>query len=99
MFDFIAGSQREGYAIRHVNAISCLFSLSAEGCVIGTALLCERHVSIATAYLSDTSEPAEVEQGAVQWSTEHQFGVEFIRLGLEEQERLRAYAHELQTED
>lgn len=37
--------------------------------------------------------------GAVRWLTEHQFGVEFIRLGLEEQERLRAYAHELQTED
>jgi len=37
-----------------------------------------------------------VELGAVRWSTERQFGVEFIRLKDEDSERLRAYAQLLQ---
>jgi len=47
--------------------------------------------------LSDqASAPLEVELGAVRWSTERQFGVEFIRLKDADSERLRAYAQLLQ---
>jgi hypothetical protein len=88
------------YTTDEVQGKGVIFNLSAEGCAIGSSISMPKGTYLSLQlYLTDTSAPVEVELGAVRWSTEHQFGVEFIRLGREEQERVRTYAHELQTEN
>jgi hypothetical protein len=87
------------YMTDDVQEKGMIFNLSAEGCAIGSnvSMPAGTYLSLQL-YLTETSAPVEVDLGAVRWSTEHQFGVEFIRLGQQEQERVRAYARELRTE-
>lgn len=76
-----------------------VFNLSAEGCAIGSTVSMPKGIYVALQlHLNDEVSPVEVELAAVRWSSDLQFGVEFIRLKGEEQERLRAYAQSLQME-
>jgi hypothetical protein len=88
------------YTAENIQCKGVVFNLSAEGCAIGGSRIMPKGAYLALQLsLSDQSSmPIEVELGAVRWSTERQFGVEFIRLKDEDSERLRTYAQLLQID-
>jgi hypothetical protein len=87
------------YSADEVHGKGMIFNLSAEGCAIGSSISMPKGTYVSLEVdLTDAGELVGVELGAVRWSTEDQFGVEFIRLARDQQERLRAYAQQLQAE-
>jgi len=86
------------YTAENIQSKGVVFNLSAEGCAIGSSKIMPKgaYLALQVSLSDQASAPLEVELGAVRWSTERQFGVEFIRLKDEDSERLRAYAQLLQ---
>jgi len=86
------------YTAENIQSKGVVFNLSAEGCAIGSSKVMPKgaYLALQVSLSDQASAPLEVELGAVRWSTERQFGVEFIRLKDADSERLRAYAQLLQ---
>ncbi len=49
-------------------------------------------------YLPDQEDPLKVDQAAVRWAKDHEFGLEFISMRPEEQARLRHFVSTLETQ-
>ncbi len=47
--------------------------------------------------LPDQEDPLKVDQAAVRWAKDHEFGLEFITMWPEEEERLRRFVSTLET--
>lgn len=75
-----------------------ILNLSADGCAItsmtvaGTASYMQL-----TMQLRERDEPVRVDLAAVRWSTPAKFGVEFIRVRPEEEDRLKRFVKVLET--
>jgi hypothetical protein len=82
----------------HFTGEGIVFNLSKEGCALGSEISVPKGAYMSLSiHLSDEGLPVEVELAAVRWRTDQKFGVEFIRLKPEAQERLRQAAKGLET--
>lgn len=83
----------------HMTGEGTIVNLSPEGC----AILSKENPRVSS-YLSvriDLSErdaPLLIDLAAVRWSSDEQIGLEFIRMGESEQERLRRFVKTLEVE-
>lgn len=86
------------FAGDHFTGEGIVFNLSKEGCALGSEISVPKgaYVSLRI-HLSDEVLPVEVELAAVRWRSDQKFGVEFIRLKPEAQERLRQAAKTLEA--
>lgn len=86
------------YTAENMQSKGVVFNLSAEGCAIGSSMIMSKgaYLALQVSLSDEVNAPLEVELGAVRWSTDRQFGVEFIRLTDGDSARLHAYAQLLQ---
>ena len=75
-----------------------ILNLSAEGCAITS----ETFVGVAvylqlTMQLREREDPVQVDLAAVRWSSATRFGVEFIKIRPEEEERLKKFVKVLES--
>ncbi len=88
--DFIAHLDTMGVGI--------VSNLSMEGCALEGNLIVHEGWNLELhLLLPDLASPLKVELAAVRWSQGRRFGVEFLRMGDEEQERLRRFVSTLET--
>ena len=72
--------------------------LSKEGCTVEGNLMVHEGWNLELhLMLSDLASPLKVELGAVRWSQGRRFGVEFLRMGDKERERLYRFISTLET--
>ncbi len=72
--------------------------LSKEGCTVEGNLLVHEGWNLELhLLLPDHASPLKVERGVVRWSQERRFGVEFLRMGEKERERLYRFISALET--
>ncbi len=73
-------------------------NLSTAGCMVGSDLVVLAGWSLKLRlYLPDQDAPLVVDQAVVRWSRGLEFGVEFLRMRLGEQERLHRFVSTLET--
>jgi c-di-GMP-binding flagellar brake protein YcgR len=75
-----------------------ILNVSAEGCAITS----ETSASVAvylqlSMQLREQDEPVQVDLAAVRWSSSTRFGVEFIKIRPEEEERLKKFVKVLES--
>lgn len=75
-----------------------VFNLSLEGCAVGsdTSIKPGTYLQLRI-QTSQQDLPIEVELAAARWSEEGEYGLEFIRIRAEEQERLRQFVKTLEA--
>ncbi len=72
--------------------------LSKEGCTVqGNLMVHEGWNLELRVVLPDHTSPLKVERGAVRWSQRQRFGLEFLRMGAEEQARLHRFVSTFET--
>ncbi|MEY4705552.1 MAG: hypothetical protein RL042_1757 [Nitrospirota bacterium] len=72
-------------------------NLSTGGCAVESPASVQKGNYLRVrVYLPDQAFPLKVELAAVRWTTARQFGLEFITMPSEDQERLRRYVMTLQ---
>ncbi|MGH7204768.1 MAG: PilZ domain-containing protein [Nitrospiraceae bacterium] len=75
-----------------------VFNLSLEGCAVGSDTSIQPGTYLELRIQTYQQElPVEVELAAVRWSEGQEFGLEFIRIMAEEQERLRRFVKTLEA--
>lgn len=74
-----------------------VFNLSLEGCAVGTDAIVKPGTYLGLRIQTPQYEmPIEVELAAVRWSEARKFGLEFIRIRADEQDRLRQFVKTLE---
>lgn len=63
--------------------------LTVSGCLLETPLVLERGQSVQLRVYLDEHRPMRIDLGIVRWAQNGRAGIEFIRMGLEDQIRLR----------
>ena len=75
-----------------------ILNVSAEGCAIMSDTVAGVAVYLQlTMQLRDREEPVRVDLAAVRWASKTRFGVEFIKIRFEEEQRLKQFVHALET--
>ena len=75
-----------------------ILNVSAEGCAIMADTVAGVSVYLQLAMqLRDREEPVQVDLAAVRWASKTRFGVEFIKIRPEEEQRLKQFVHALET--
>ena len=75
-----------------------ILNVSAEGCSITSETVAGVAAYLQlTMQLREREEPVEVDLAAVRWSSPTRFGVEFIKIRLEEEERLKTFVRMLES--
>ena len=75
-----------------------ILNLSAEGCAITSETAPGATVYLQlTMQLREQEEPVQVELAAIRWSSATRFGVEFIKIRSEEEERLKKFVKMLES--
>jgi hypothetical protein len=75
-----------------------ILNLSAEGCAITSDTVAGVAVYLQlTMQLRERDEPVQVDLAAVRWVSATRFGVEFIKIRLEEGERLKKFVKALES--
>ena len=75
-----------------------ILNVSAEGCSITSETVAGASVYLQlTMQLREREEPVEVDLAAVRWSSPRRFGVEFIKIRPEEEERLKTFVQILES--
>lgn len=75
-----------------------VFNLSLEGCAVGSDTTIKPGSYLQLRIQTSQQElPIEVELSAARWSEGREFGLEFIRIRAEEQERLRQFVKSLEA--
>jgi hypothetical protein len=68
-----------------------IVDLTVPGCLLETALMLERGQSVQLRVYLDNQRPLRIDLGIVRWAQDGKAGIEFVRMGLEDQIRLRFY--------
>jgi hypothetical protein len=72
--------------------------LSEEGCAITSETVADAAAYLQlTMQLREREEPVQVDLAAVRWSVATRFGVEFIKIRPEEEERLKKFVKALES--
>jgi hypothetical protein len=75
-----------------------VFNLSMEGCAVGSDTSIQPGSYLQLRIQTSQQElPIEVELSAARWSEGREFGLEFIRIRAEEQDRLRRFVKTLEA--
>ena len=75
-----------------------ILNLSAEGCAITSETVAGIAVYLQlTMQLREQEEPVQIDLAAVRWSSPTRFGVEFIKMRPEEEERLKKFVRLLES--
>jgi c-di-GMP-binding flagellar brake protein YcgR len=75
-----------------------ILNVSAEGCSITSETVADVSVYLQLMMqLREREEPVEVDLAAVRWSSPTRFGVEFIKIRPEEEERLEKFVRMLES--
>jgi hypothetical protein len=85
----------KGDQISHVGTI---LNVSAEGCAIMSETVADVAIYLQlTMQLREREEPVQIDLAAVRWSSATRFGVEFIKIRPEEEERLKDFVKVLES--
>ncbi len=75
-----------------------ILNVSAEGCAITSEAIVETAVYLQLAMqLREQEGPVQVDLAAVRWSSATKFGVEFIKIRPEEEQRLKKFVKALES--
>ncbi len=75
-----------------------IVNVSAEGCAVMSGTVADTAVYLQLSMrLRQQDEPVQVDLAAVRWSSAARFGVEFIKIRPEEEERLKTFVKTLET--
>ena len=74
-----------------------ILNLSEEGCAITSETVVVAAYLQLTMQLREREEPVQVDLAAVRWSVATRFGVEFIKIRPEEEERLKKFVKALES--
>ena len=75
-----------------------ILNLSAEGCAITSETVADVAVYLQlTMQLREREEPVQIDLAAVRWSSATRFGVEFIKIRPEEEQRLKKFVTVLES--
>lgn len=75
-----------------------IVNLSSSGCSVKTASDVKDHSYVhLLLYLPEEASPLKIELAAVRWAKDRSFGLEFIRMSLAHQRRLREYLREIKV--
>jgi len=75
-----------------------IVNVSAEGCAVMSDTVADTAVYLQLSMrLRQQDEPVQVDLAAVRWSSAARFGVEFIKIRPEEEERLKTFVKTLET--
>ncbi|MDA2911706.1 PilZ domain-containing protein [Nitrospiraceae bacterium AH_259_D15_M11_P09] len=86
------------FSSQHTVGVGTVRDLSTEGCMAESNLIVHTGGSLALRlHLPDQEAPMEVTEAAVRWSQGQRVGLQFLRMGDDEQERLRRCVSTLET--
>ncbi len=77
--------------VRSASQRGSIRDLTVPGCLLETALLLEAGQSVQLRVYLDSKRPMRIDLGIVRWTQDGKAGVEFIRMAVEDQLRLRFY--------
>lgn len=85
------------FAGNHGVSVGTIYNLSNGGCAIESATSVQIGAALTLRlYISTRQQPIEVDEAEVAWTAGQDFGVQFCRLKLSEQERLHRHITDLQ---
>ena len=75
-----------------------ILNVSAEGCAITSEAVVDVAIYLQlTMQLREREEPVQIDLAAVRWASGTRFGVEFIKIRAEEEERLKKFVAVLES--
>ena len=82
----------------HMAGEGTVVNLSGHGCSVGSEKNAKERTYLALyVFLPDQASPMKVDQAVVRWAMEGAFGLEFLHMEPEEQERLRRFVSALEA--
>ncbi len=87
------------YAGGNLAGVGIVSNLSTGGCKVGSSTLVDTGANIELRiYITGAPQtPMKVDQAAVRWAKGQEFGLEFLTIGSEEEERLRRFLSTLEA--